>query len=251
MECLACHGALPPMARFCPTCGVSWRPQEQPAEAEPASPTGQGGGAVSQEPVLSPQMLAEWRDQLIDCYLNYSISKELSDWLNDLGLPPTGTTHEQLARLHRQADPLVLSAESFPRQTIFYLSKYPEEILTEICRELGIDSAGSKDELLKRIYREVGTREGWLQPLSDDARQLFKDTFLPILSGFDHNKDYCLRLWDELSDLLGREPSNVPASPAYGSAVIAVAIPNFLQQAQAILFQHELDHRTVDLSEHA
>ncbi|MGE3154098.1 MAG: hypothetical protein AB7G48_18545 [Nitrospiraceae bacterium] len=206
---------------------------------------------MSQEPVLSPQMLAEWRDQLIDCYLSFSISKELSDWLNDLGLPSTGTTQEKLARLRQQADSLVLSAESFPRQTIFYLSKYPEDILAEIGRELGIDSAGSKDVLLKRIYREVGTREGWLQPLSDDARQLFKDTFLPILSGFDHKKDYCLSLWDELSDLLGREPTNVPASQAYGRAVIAVAIPDFLQEAQAVLFQHELDHRTGDLSEHA
>lgn len=238
MDCQACYSALPLKARFCPSCGVRLAQCEE-------SP---GDDATKQVPPVSPQTLAEWRDKLIDCYLSFSISKELSDWLEDLGLPSTGTTQEKLARLRQQAGSLVLSAESFPRQTIYYLNKYPEDILAEICQELGADGTGPKDLLLKRIYREVGTREGWLQPLSDDARLLFQETLLPILSGFDSKKEYFLNLWEELADLLGREPVHAPASPAFGSAVIAVAIPDFLQEAQAVLFQHELKSRTVELS---
>jgi hypothetical protein len=211
-------------------------------------PNREDWNATKQGPALSPQTLAEWRDKLIDCYLSFSISKELSDWLEDLGIPSTGTTQEKLTRLRQQTGSLVLSAESFPRQTIYYLNKYSEDILSEICQELGADGTGPKDVLLKRIYREVGTREGWLQPLSDDARLLFKETLLPILTGFDSRKDYFLNLWEELSDLLGRDPVNVPATRAFGSAVIAVAIPDFLQEAQAVLFQHELKRRTVELS---
>ena len=97
--------------------------------------------------------------------------QELTEWLQDLGLPSTGTTQEKLARLRRHTDSLVLPAESFPRQTIYYLNRYDEDILSEICQELGIDGTGPKEVLLTRIYREVGLREGWLQPLSEDARR--------------------------------------------------------------------------------
>ena len=247
MDCQACRSALPPNACFCPSCGVRLAQREESPD-DAASPNRPGDDATKQGPAVSPQTLIEWRDKLIDCYLSFSISKELSDWLEDLGLPSTGTTQEKLTRLRQQGGSLVLSAESFPRQTIYYLNKYPEDILAEICQELGADGTGPKDVLLKRIYREVGTREGWLQPLSDDARLLFKETLLPILSGFDYRKDYFLSLWEELSDLLGRDPVNLQDSRAFGSAVIAVAIPDFLQEAQAVLFQHELKSRTVELS---
>jgi hypothetical protein len=90
----------------------------------------------------------ELRTRLIECYLNFAISKELSEWLQDLGLPSTGTTREKLNRLRQMAGSLVLPAESFARRTIYYLDRYDEDILAEICEELGIDETGPGDSLV-------------------------------------------------------------------------------------------------------
>ncbi|MBU6435438.1 MAG: hypothetical protein KJS98_19180, partial [Nitrospirae bacterium] len=125
----------------------------------------------------------------------------------------------------------------------YYLNRYDEDILSEICQELGIDGTGPKDVLLTRIYREVGLREGWLQPLSEDARLIITETFFPILRSFDRRKDYYLDLWDELSDVLGKDPMRLHVPPAYGSAIIAVLIPGFFQEAQMTLLQNELEER--------
>jgi hypothetical protein len=211
---------------------------DEPASRSPES-TDELGGRTSPP----PRGNGELRARLIDCYLNFSISKELSEWLQDLGLPSTGTTQEKLTRLRPLAGSLMLPAESFPRQTIYYLNKYDEDTLSEICQELGIDGTGPKEILLPRIYREVGLQEGWLQPLSEDARQIITETFIPILAAFDHKKDYYLDLWDELSDVLGEDNAHLHGPPAYGSAIIAVLIPSFFQEAQMTLLQKELKER--------
>jgi len=243
MDCTDCDAALPLKARFCPSCGSKVKSSAELMFDEPASRNPESrdepGGRTS-PPLLDSR---ELRTRLIDCYLNFSISKELSEWLQDLGLPSTGTTQEKLASLHRHAGSLVLPAESFLRQTIYYLNKYDEDILSEICQELGIDGTGPKDVLVTRIYREVGLREGWLQPLSEDARQIITKTFIPILEGFDHKKDYYLDLWDELSDVLGEDNVRLHDPHAYGSAIMAVLIPGFFQEAQMTLLQDELEER--------
>ena len=231
MNCADCDAALPLKARFCPSCGTRVKRWEESADEPPGQPA----------PPLQED--GELRARLIDCYLNFSMSKELSEWLEDLGLPSTGTTQEKLRHLRRHADSLVLPAESFHRQTIYYLNKYDEEVLTEICQELGICSTGPKDVLLTRIYRVVGLREGWLQPLSEDARLIITETFVPILKGFDSNKDYYRNLWDELTDVLDEDPLHVHGPHAYGSAIIAVLVPGFFQEAQVALLQNELKER--------
>ena len=232
MDCTGCDATLPLKARFCPSCGGKVKSWEELMFDEP-------GGRTSPPPRDNEEL----RARLIDCYLNFSISKELTEWLQDLGLPSTGTTQEKLSRLRRHAGSLVLPAESFPRQTIYYLNKYDEDILSEICQELAIDGTGPKEILLPRIYREVGLREGWLQPLSEDARQIITETFIPILKGFDHEKDYYLDLWGELSNVLGQDNVHLHGPPAYGSAIIAVLIPGFFQEAQMTLVQNELEER--------
>jgi hypothetical protein len=244
MDCTHCDATLPLKARFCPSCGGKVKSWEELMFDEPVSrslESADESGEWTSPPLRHNE--EELRARLIDCYLNFSISKELTEWLQDLGLPSSGTTQEKLARLRRHAGSLVLPAESFPRQTIYYLNKYDEDILSEIGQELGIGSAGPKEVLLTRIYREVGLREGWLQPLSEDARQIITETFIPILGAFDHKKDYYLDLWDELSDVLDEDPTHLPVPPAYGSAIIAVLIPGFFQEAQGTLLQNELKER--------
>jgi len=243
MDCTSCEAALPLKARYCPSCGVKVKTWEELMSQEPVSPNHECADEHGGQTSLSPEDNGELRARLIDCYVNFSISKELSEWLQDLGLASTGTTQEKLAQLRQHADSLVLPAESFPRQTIFYLNKYDESILSEICQELGIDGSGPKDVLLTRIYREVGLREGWLQPLSEDARLIITETFFPILKSFDYKKDYYLDLWGELSDALGEENVHLHVPHAYGSAVIAVLIPGYFQEAQVTLLQRELKER--------
>jgi hypothetical protein len=243
MDCTRCEATLPLKARYCPSCGSKVTLWEELVFDEPASRRPESADEHGERTSPPPRDNEELRARLIDCYLNFSISKELTEWLQELGLPSTGTTHEKLACLRRHAGSLVLPAESFPRQTIYYLNKYDEDILSEICQELGTDGTGPKDVLITRIYRKVGLLEGWLQPLSEDARQIITETFIPILGGFDQEKDYYLDLWDELSDVLGEDNVHLHVPQAYGSAVIAVLIPGFFQEAQMTLLQNELKER--------
>ncbi|HSB45070.1 MAG TPA: zinc ribbon domain-containing protein [Nitrospira sp.] len=243
MDCTRCEATLPLKARFCPSCGSKVTLWEELMLDEPVSRSPESAEEHGERTSPLPRDNEELRARLIECYLNFSISKELSEWLQDLGLPSTGTTQEKLAGLRRHAGSLVLPAESFPRQTIYYLNKYDEEVLSEICQELGIDSTGPKETLLTRIYREVGLREGWIQPLSEDARRIITETFVPILKSFDLKKDYYLDLWGELSDVLGEDNVRLHVPQAYGSAIIAVLIPGYFQEAQMTMLQNELKDR--------
>ncbi len=234
MDCFACDAALPLKARFCPSCGVKQKTWEElmadmPAPWSPIHSEEHQRGSSEDN--------GELREKLIDCYLKFSISKELSGWLEDLRLPSGGTMQEKLTRLRCHAGAFVVDAESLHRQTIYYLHNYDVEILTEICQELRIDGTGPKEVLLTRIYREVGLREGWLQPLSEDARRIITETFIPILQGFDPDKDYFLDFSSQLSDLLIEVPK------AYGNAIITVLIPKFFQEAQITLLENEINER--------
>jgi hypothetical protein len=194
------------------------------------------------------QWNTELREKLIDSYISFSISKELSGWLQELGLPSYGTIEQQLARLRQHAASLVLPAETFPRQTIFYLSHYDPDILSEICQELGVPSSGSVESLFKRIYREVGSREGWLSPLPENARLIMQDTFFPLLKSFGSLNDYTADVEDDFSELLGEENAPVRGPLAYGRALIVVVLPDLLQEAQAVLVDKELKKRGLDLA---
>ncbi|MCE3224910.1 MAG: hypothetical protein K0S58_3090 [Nitrospira sp.] len=243
MNCARCDAALPVRARFCPACGAQVTLLDDPQFEQSPDQTADGGQRVDSRTPSDPQEREAFTSRLIDCYVNFSMSKELSEWLQELELPSTGTMQEKLTRLRHHAGSLVLPAESVPRQTIWYLSQYGDNVLAEICQELGIDNTGAKDRLVSRIYHAVGIREGWLQPLSDDAREIITDTFLPILRAIDYKNDYDLDQCGELKDILGKEPAHLPGTQGYGSAFMAVLIPGFLQEAQTDLLQHELDAR--------
>jgi hypothetical protein len=181
----------------------------------------------------SPQ-LGDMREQLLDCYINLSISNELSRWLADLGLPSTGTVEHKLARLKEHRRALTLAAESLHRQTIFYLNDYSREVLGEICQELGLKTEGSQGGLFKRVYCEVGLREGWLWPIPQDTQCILKQMFLSVIEGFD------MDLWNRLWDLLQEEEDRLSTPLAFGRAFIVVLIPELLREAYAAMLNDEL-----------
>jgi hypothetical protein len=178
--------------------------------------------------------LAGMREQLLDCYINLSISNELSGWLADLGLPFTGTVEHKLARLKEHRRALTLAAESLHRQTIFYLNNYSGEVLVEICQELGLKTEGNQAALFKRVYCEVGLREGWLWPIPQDTQYILKQMFLPVIDGFD------LDHWNRLCDLLQEEEDHLSTPLAFGRAFIVVLIPELLREAYAAMLNDEL-----------
>ena len=243
MNCTSCEAALPLRARFCPSCGAQIQLPEDPAFDEAVLQAAGCGDELNQPTAPAPLNHEALKTRLIDCYVNFSMARELSGWLQALGLSSTGTMQEQLTRLRQQADSLVLPAESLPRQTIWYLNRYDEKILTEICEELGIDNSGPKERQITRIYHAVGLREGWLQPLSEDAQNIITETFLPILRAVDHRNYDDLDQWGELGDLLDRESRNRLDHQGHGSAFMTVLIPSLLQEGQAVLLQHELKER--------
>lgn len=243
MNCTSCEAALPLRARFCPSCGAQIKLPEDPAFDEAVLQAAGCGDELNQPTAPAPLNHEALKTRLIDCYVNFSMARELSGWLQALGLSSTGTMQEQLTRLRQQADSLVLPAESLPRQTIWYLNRYDEKILTEICEELGIDNSGPKERQITRIYHAVGLREGWLQPLSEDAQNIITETFLPILRAVDHRNYDDLDRWVVLGDLLDRESRNRLDHQGHGSAFMTVLIPSLLQEGQAVLLQHELKER--------
>ena len=181
----------------------------------------------------SPQ-LAGMREQLLDCYVNLSISNELSGWLAHLGLPFTGTVEHKLSRLKEHRGALTLAAESLHRQTIFYLTDYSAEVLVEICQELGLKTEGSQGALFRRVYCEVGLREGWLWPIPQDIQSILKQMCLSVIEGFDMDH------WDRVWDLLQEEESRLSTPLAFGRAFIVVLIPELLREAYGAMLNNEL-----------
>lgn len=176
MNCSHCEATLPVKARFCPSCGtrIAW----------PSDPD-----RVMGEDTPLPENVASLKAMFIDCYVNLCITKDLSDWLQDLGLSTTGTRQEQLARLRPHIGSLVLPAESLSRQVIWYLHNYDATLLGELCRDFGLDPQGTRERLIGRIYRAVGTKEGWFRLQSEEARSVILETFLPIMRHLEGLQD--------------------------------------------------------------
>ncbi|QOJ33958.1 MAG: hypothetical protein HRU82_02885 [Nitrospira sp.] len=187
-----------------------------------------------------PENVASLKAMFIDCYVNLCITKDLSDWLQDLGLSTTGTRQEQLARLRPHIGSLVLPAESLSRQVIWYLHNYDATLLGELCRDFGLDPQGTRERLIGRIYRAVGTKEGWFRLQSEEARSVILETFLPIMRHLEGLQDEGIDWPCELMETLN-EPT--AALETHGSAIMTVLTPGLMQEAQGSLLQHELHHR--------
>lgn len=99
---------------------------------------------------------------------------------------------------------------------------------------MGLKTEGSQGALLKRVYCEVGLREGWLWPIPQETLGTLKQMFLTVMDGFD------LDHWNDLCDLLQEEKDYRSTPLAFGRAFIVVLIPELLREAYGAMLNDEL-----------
>jgi hypothetical protein len=114
---------------------------------------------------------------------------------------------------------------TFPQQTLSYLSPYTADHLAEICDTLGLPTEGTKDELFRRIYREVGYREGWLERVPAIVQTFNRDLVLPFVTWYpirrrgDYEGDYYEAFDDEMIELFGEDCVHPEYPVAHGSTL--------------------------------
>ena len=167
----------------------------------------------------------ELRHTLLECYLRFSTSKELSDWLQGLDQDSRGTVEDKRQRVREHTQYLTMPRETFPRQTLNYLEPYTTDRLAEICEALGVTEEGNKDDLWRRIYREVGYREGWLRRLPNTIESFDKGLILPFVEWYpvrrrgEYERDYTEPFDSEMLDLVGDECVHPEYPVAHGSTL--------------------------------
>lgn len=189
--------------------------------------------------------LNELTELLRSAYINLCISQELSKWLQELGESPHGTIDEQLARIRRHKPTLVLPAEPPARQALFHLLHYDADILRTICQELGIPADGSREQLARRVYYEVGCREGWIPPCSRETKTLFRQVCSLLLQHHAYQAVEQSGMLDAVCDLLMAEQQAMQQQPFQRDAFMAILVPEFYQEAQAAWLQAELARRGI------
>ena len=154
-----------------------------------------------------------FREQLFTFFLGSLSLQDLSVWLEDIGQNSKGSAVEKVNRLKEHSEYPRTPIEQFPSKTIFHLDCLPVNELADLCASLQLDTNGPKTTLVRRLYREVGYREGWLSPKPQEAPTITKELVLPfvqwypLLKNGQYEKDYYKDFYDEMSDLFG--PLNV------------------------------------------
>jgi len=164
-----------------------------------------------------------FREQIFTFFLNSVSRQHLSGWLEDIGQNSKGTADEKVNRLKEHSEYPRTPTEQFPSKTIFHLDSLPANELAELCASLQLDTNGPKTTLVRRLYREVGYREGWLLPKPQEASAFTKETILPfvqwypILKDGKYEKDYYKDFYDEMSDVFGPLNVHEQLAIAYGN----------------------------------
>jgi hypothetical protein len=157
--------------------------------------------------------------------LSFATSPELSRWLEDIGQDPKGSVDDKRQRIRQHTQYLSMSRETFPGQTLSYLSPYTADHLAEICEALSLESAGTKDELFRRIYREVGYREEWLERVPAAVDSFDKQLVLPFATWYpiqrrgEYESDYYDAFEDEMAELFSEECVHPEYPVAHGSTL--------------------------------
>ncbi|MEW6683832.1 MAG: zinc ribbon domain-containing protein [Nitrospirota bacterium] len=234
MFCTSCGVKLPDEARFCSSCGSrvasatssgveqSGDPNQSPAPPS-VSPNQTTPEILVAEDLPCPRADLEFRKKLLESYLKWQTSQELSNWLQVIGQDSRGSVEEKKTRIREHTQYLSMSPETFPEQTVNYLRLLNRtDILSDICVALGLDSDGSKSTLFRRIYREVGYREGWFTPIKDRSA-IDKLTVLqfvrwyPIIRWSDYERDYYDDFADEMIEVFGEDNVHEQVPVAHGS----------------------------------
>jgi hypothetical protein len=221
MFCVSCGSNIPEQAKFCPSCGTRVSSSPSVGVSDVTLPTKQSSPFSDN---LKPFINKEFREKLLECYLGWSTSQELSDWLKDMGQDPNGTIEEKRIHIIQNIKYLSFSPEEFYLETLRYLQDFSRsDILAHICETLGLDNAGTKEALFRRIYREVGYKEGWLSHISKDTSALNKQIVLPfvkwypILKNRNYEKDYYEEFFDEMSEIFGKNQVHEQLPIAHGN----------------------------------
>jgi hypothetical protein len=219
MFCGKCGSQVIEAARFCSSCGNPILPGSIRPVAIPDTVPHSSFAPV---PAADPDL----RRKLLECYLDFSTSQELSNWLGDIGQDTRGTVEEKRVRIREYTKYLDMPPQDFPKQTISYLRLFQRsDILAEICENLSLPCEGKKDSLFRRVYREVGYREQWLPqpPLAKDA--ITKHSIMPfvkwypILKNREYERDYYDEFFDEMSEIFGKENVHDQVPIAHGSTL--------------------------------
>ncbi len=167
----------------------------------------------------------ELRKTLMECYLRLATSPELSRWLEDIGQDSKGSVDDKRQRVRDHTQYLSMSRETFPRQTLSYLSPYTADHLAGICEALGLQMDGTKDDLFRRIYREVGYREGWLERVSATVESFDRQLVLPFVTWYPvqrrgaYERDYYESFDAEMMEVFGEECVHPEYAVAHGSTL--------------------------------
>jgi len=165
-----------------------------------------------------------FRRHLLDFYIEGQTSADLGEWLREIGQDPRGTLEERKARVLAHTQYLDMPADEFPRQTQHYLQHYTAEDLADLCVALSLPNDGPKDCLYRRIFREVGYREGWLPRIPPGSRIDAPDLALflawyPIVRRGKYERDFYPSLYEELADICGAGEVHEQLPIAHGTTL--------------------------------
>ena len=190
---------------------------------------GRAGIVPDMFPMTPPSTLKSdttLRVTLLDYYVKHSTNQELSDWLRQLGQDLKGTVEEKRARVCENTKYLSMSPETFPEQTLSYLSVYSSDHLSGICEAISIDPEGGKDLKWRRVMREVGFREGWLPRLGSLTERSFN---LQLVRPFvewhliakrgSYEKDFYPGFFDDMEEVFGHAFVHAQLPIAFGTTL--------------------------------
>jgi hypothetical protein len=181
---------------------------------------------MSPPPTVAPDL--ELRSVLLDYYVEYATSAELTEWLRNISQETKGTADEKRARVRANTKYLTMPASGFPDQTLYYLEIYStSEHLEGLCEVLRLDPNGTRDMKWRRIMREVGFREGWLsRPPSPLAEANFVTEIVrPFVEWHiagkrsSYEKGFYPAFYDDMEEILGDDYVHDQLPVASGSTL--------------------------------